>query len=629
MIKKDLLIKEIDKQKNSVKKGNKFIEFLVNSIYFKDLTKNCNGLVHDDKSGDKGVDLFFWDANGNPHVWQSKYKDSYTPSSIDIELNKLLSNIENGRGEICKNIQTFIKNSPQNSNFYFHFFTLEEIGSSKEKEKMEEAVSNYKKRLGTNLIFSNVNYNTLQDFEAKLVEDLNNIEYSFPVECFVPTYSVKDPNAIAVINGTISYRQLMDLLIAYANDHFGSIHEFFQYNCRAGLIEDSSVNKNIKKTLEENTELLLPYNMGITHMCKGIRREGDKYFIKNPYSINGCQTTNVLYNFAMANNLLQNDRDNRLETGHISCKFNNSQAFFDTLEDQKLFESRCVTYNNSFTKINKLRAAIAPDYRARKIKEIIWDKYKVQLITKDKEIIRKDKEDRQIPFDRILRIYESTINKYPGFVYSRVNDLSALEEHGSKILDDIYNNMEVGEYCFNLQRQVFNKYISPAFGTDSTVNRAVICIFHVLFTMIIQQILGNITNAKLMKTISDFSNNFAEHDGKYSIFFIKLFNLILNDKNDSFLKKVIGYSIEITHYYFGDVNNAFSTKDYSSYCIVTDFKDKKGNNSGTFKIATRGFKVENGFKNTPGLKNILQLEPFNPKKEDIEYIENLLMSMKK
>ena len=58
-------------------------------------------------------------------------------------------------------------------------------------------------------------------------------------------------------------------------------------------------------------------------------------------------------------------------------------------------------------------------------------------------------------------------------------------------------------------------------------------------------------------------------------------------------------------------------------------KDKKGNNSGTFKIATRGFKVENGFKNTPGLKNILQLEPFNPKKEDIEYIENLLMSMKK
>lgn len=72
------------------------------------------------------------------------------------------------------------------------------------------------------------------------------------------------------------------------------------------VIENSSVNDEIKKTLTDNNfrEYFLYLNNGLTILCDKIRRheaKEDVYYLTYPRIINGCQTTHMLFDHHSAN----------------------------------------------------------------------------------------------------------------------------------------------------------------------------------------------------------------------------------------------------------------------------------------------------------------------------------------
>lgn len=81
--------------------------------------------------------------------------------------------------------------------------------------------------------------------------------------------------------------------------------KIFVENVRAKII-DSDVNNDILKTLQNNDKrpYFLYMNNGITILCEGIRRHEvsrSKVYLKHPRIINGCQTSNMLYDYYQTN----------------------------------------------------------------------------------------------------------------------------------------------------------------------------------------------------------------------------------------------------------------------------------------------------------------------------------------
>ena len=59
---------------------------------------------------------------------------------------------------------------------------------------------------------------------------------------------------------------------------------------------DTTINQEIRNTLNSNSQEFILLNNGITIVCDEMREVNRKITIKNPQVVNGCQTCNVLYN---------------------------------------------------------------------------------------------------------------------------------------------------------------------------------------------------------------------------------------------------------------------------------------------------------------------------------------------
>ena len=82
------------------------------------------------------------------------------------------------------------------------------------------------------------------------------------------------------------------------SDQDGSLRAFiFDENVRAYLGEDNTVNEEIATTLSdpERRDLFSILNNGITVISPDVRVQGSALFIRDFQIVNGCQTSNVLY----------------------------------------------------------------------------------------------------------------------------------------------------------------------------------------------------------------------------------------------------------------------------------------------------------------------------------------------
>ncbi len=71
----------------------------------------------------------------------------------------------------------------------------------------------------------------------------------------------------------------------------------FNDNVRDYLGDSKNVNGEIEKTITESPEMFLLCNNGITIVCTDFEQVRDKLVkIENPQIVNGCQTSNSLFN---------------------------------------------------------------------------------------------------------------------------------------------------------------------------------------------------------------------------------------------------------------------------------------------------------------------------------------------
>lgn len=155
----------------------------------------------------------------------------------------------------------------------------------------------------------------VKDFETQLNElglfyaiDIKFIDRDELTKLWVETYSGID--ASLSISSSAALPNIADIdeayLVVVSAKEFvknllttsdGSLRtQVFEENVRAFLGDDNLVNKSIAETLQSTAKSRFPVlNNGITIVSPDVRVQGSTIHLKNFQIVNGCQTSNVLY----------------------------------------------------------------------------------------------------------------------------------------------------------------------------------------------------------------------------------------------------------------------------------------------------------------------------------------------
>jgi len=106
------------------------------------------------------------------------------------------------------------------------------------------------------------------------------------------------PNITESYFGIIPISEFKKILI----DENNNLRNVFYDNVRDFQGIGNPVNKNISDTLNgDNPELFMVLNNGVTIVASSLKTSGNKFTIKDYQIVNGCQTSNVLFNYIKEN----------------------------------------------------------------------------------------------------------------------------------------------------------------------------------------------------------------------------------------------------------------------------------------------------------------------------------------
>lgn len=121
----------------------------------------------------------------------------------------------------------------------------------------------------------------------------SGVEAKFEVKGYTPYPEITDIN-----EAYIAIVPAKNFIKSVLTDEDGKLRTFiFQENVRAFLGQDNPVNTMIQKTLsDENGKVRFGIlNNGITIISPNVKVQSDSIYIENFQIVNGCQTSNVLY----------------------------------------------------------------------------------------------------------------------------------------------------------------------------------------------------------------------------------------------------------------------------------------------------------------------------------------------
>lgn len=203
----------------------------------------------------------------------------------------------------------------------------------------------------------------------------------------------------------LSFSELKKIIVT--DDGKGFLREkLFVENVRS-KIENSKVNDEILATLKD--DLKRPYflymNNGITILCESVKRHEldiNKFYIKYPRIINGCQTSHILYDYSLSN---PSEADNVeviakiISTTNPDLKkdviyaTNNQNAIDRDLETLNEFHSKLEeyfigrdTFGIYFERLRGQYSEISPQYKVL-TKELIAKAY-ISIILKEPHIMK-------------------------------------------------------------------------------------------------------------------------------------------------------------------------------------------------------------------------------------------------
>lgn len=223
------------------------------------------------------------------------------------------SNLPQGQFLIdCKNIFNYIinnvskvKNGRPDCFMYFVCTSNNEIADEIEATRVSSIKKINNSGYFNNVEFQYVGLNRLM----QLWTNMNGSESAtLSVEKFIPYPTMGDITEAYI--AIVSARELIEKLLINSEGKI-KLH-IFEENVRAFLGQENPVNEKIKKTLtnRKQCDKFAIYNNGITIISPDVKVQNNKISLENYQIVNGCQTSNVLFEC----------KDQEIDSSYITVK---------------------------------------------------------------------------------------------------------------------------------------------------------------------------------------------------------------------------------------------------------------------------------------------------------------------
>lgn len=143
--------------------------------------------------------------------------------------------------------------------------------------------------------------------------------------------------------GIVSFSEFRKILI----DENDKIRSIFDDNVRDFQGADNPVNSKISSTLEgDNPDRFVVFNNGVTVVANSLKTSGNKFIISDFQIVNGCQTSNVLY---------QNRNNKSIQNLYVPFRL--------IVTDDDAVKSQITLATNSQTAIKTEQLAVLSDFQ--------------------------------------------------------------------------------------------------------------------------------------------------------------------------------------------------------------------------------------------------------------------------
>ena len=293
IIKINQAIKEDYYKNNYPNDGQRFVAWYLRNIHNLDIveTKECIT----DGPGDKQIDAVYIDnQDGIIYIIQGKF---YSGNTVDaeplrevlsswIQIKNLESLQENANDKLKVKIKEISQAIEDDYSICFELITTATLT----KAAYNDFITFQKELSEDEDLSANIYLVDKETLQLKYDEALNRnrpyINFDFQVD--------KDKCMEIDLSGTKAVIAAIPLkeCIQIPGIHDGSL---FRKNVRQSLGTSNKVNKEIAKTLKNNSEDFFLLHNGITAICSKITLEGNTLSTKELNVVNGCQSLSTIY----------------------------------------------------------------------------------------------------------------------------------------------------------------------------------------------------------------------------------------------------------------------------------------------------------------------------------------------
>ena len=243
-----------------------------------------------------------------------------------------------------------------NPDCYIYYVT---IGKWAEDTNVRESIDDVEKQLKDLNYFSQIKFNPIDaDRISTIYRELNN---SISREIIIAknvAFPAEIPGIQEAYLGLIRMSEYMKLV----TDQDGVLQAGLFYENVRGFLGENPVNNEIRDTLERRESIQFPIlNNGITIVTKSLRISGEKFALTDFQIVNGCQTTNVLYqcrnsvpsDLMIPVKIISTD-NNELINRIIRSTNRQTQVLDEAFESLKEFHKKLQQYYDTFTESNRI-----------------------------------------------------------------------------------------------------------------------------------------------------------------------------------------------------------------------------------------------------------------------------------
>ena len=288
----------------STAKGRRFAVKLLRDWLDVDEASTASDNFFDcDGACDGGIDVAYLqnentDGGDTWYIVQSKYGNAFKGSALLLaEARKILDTLDcNSKNrskrvstltlEVIERLEQFYCEANLERDKIILLFATDDDLSESEKQTVNDIRSIGRERLGQMFDVRSISIRTIYQNQTQKDADKNVC-----VRLRMPGL-ISDQKLNA---GLVSLTDLYAFLESYRVEK-GDLDRLYEKNVRQ-FLKSSRVNPGIKQTLNEDPESFGLYNNGITIVVNDIHpKENDIVELVNPYVVNGCQTTQTIWN---------------------------------------------------------------------------------------------------------------------------------------------------------------------------------------------------------------------------------------------------------------------------------------------------------------------------------------------